>query len=81
MVRTAAAGRSWPWLSRSDRDNRGLRHRVGAAVGRVCSVTLVSLLEPRVAPIVVAVLFPETGLVVVEQTQPDHPLALFQKYR
>ena len=38
------------------------------------SVALVALLEPRVAPVVVAVAFPEAGLVVVEHAQPGDPL-------
>ena len=44
------------------------------------SVTLVALLGPRVAVIVVAVPLPEPGLVVVEERRwPDTHLALFQK--
>ena len=38
------------------------------------SVALVALLEPGVAPVVVAVLLPEPGLVVVQHPQPRHPL-------
>src|SRR3954451_12173400 len=38
------------------------------------SVTLVTLLEPRVAPVVVAVALPEARLVMVEQGQPGDPL-------
>ena len=58
---------------------------VGASATRrrstasVASVTLVPLLEPRVAAVVVAVLLPEAGLVVVEQRSPATHFALFQK--
>src|SRR5271166_2077947 len=47
-----------------------------AAVGGASSISvaLVALLEPRVAVVVVAVDLPEARLVVVQQTQPGHPL-------
>src|SRR3954447_5624898 len=38
------------------------------------SITLVTLLFPRVTAVVIAVLLPEPGLVVVEERQPGDPL-------
>ena len=43
------------------------------------SVALIALFEPRVAAVVIAVAFPESGLVVVEQVQTATNFALFQK--
>src|SRR5207302_5977114 len=51
-------------------------HRPGRGGGTAggASVTLIALFEPRVAPVVVAVLLPKPRLVVVEELQPGHPL-------
>ncbi len=50
-------------------------HRLGGGVApAIASVTLVALLQPRIAAIVIAVPFPEPGFVVVEKLKARHPL-------
>ena len=44
------------------------------AVPDIGSVALVTLLEPRIAAVVVAVALPEAGFVVVEELEPGDPL-------
>jgi hypothetical protein len=46
-------------------------------IGPAGPVTVVALLEPGIAMVVVAVAFPEAGLVVVEQAQSRHPFGAF----
>src|SRR5262245_13108563 len=50
------------------------RRAGGVVVSVTDSVTLVPLLQPRIAAVVVAVALPEALLVVIEQPQPGPPL-------
>src|SRR4051794_31339211 len=52
----------------------GGRRRSGSKGSVTGSVALVPLLPPRVAAVVVSVLFPEPGLVAGHQRQPADPL-------
>ena len=48
-------------------------------IGSHFLIALVSLLEPRISPIVVAIALPESRFVVVEHPQPGHPFRTLPK--
>src|SRR3954447_5346961 len=83
-TRSGTSSRSWTASSRGCRTSVtvAVRQPPLGACGRCgSSVTLVALLAPGVAPVVVAVLLPEPGLVALQQGQPVDPLGSLPEVR